>query len=75
MHQAAEPLLRNPIIGMACFALAERPSIGCAAEQRDELAAFQLIDWHSLPPARDGLQDIEWAGVSGRPVILQPAGC
>jgi hypothetical protein len=36
----------------------------CAAEQRDELAAFQLIQWHSIPPARVRLQDIELTRVS-----------
>ena len=44
------------------------------AEQRDERAAFQLIDLHSLPPARDGLQDIELTAnslrVSERPYNL-----
>jgi hypothetical protein len=36
------------------------------AEQRDELAPFQLIELHSLPPARIGLQDIELAANSQR---------
>jgi hypothetical protein len=36
------------------------------ADERDELAAFQLIDLHSLPPARDGLQDIELTANSQR---------
>ena len=34
-------------------------TIDSAAKQRDERAAVQLIDLHSLPPARDGLQDNE----------------
>ncbi len=40
---------------------------GCraAAEQRDELAAFQLIELHSVPcAARAGLQNIELARIS-----------
>jgi len=37
-----------------------------AAEQRDELAALQLIELHSIPPARAGLQDIELARISQR---------
>jgi hypothetical protein len=40
---------------------------GCraAAEQRDELASFQLIELHSVPgAARAGLQDIELARIS-----------
>jgi hypothetical protein len=42
---------------------------GCraAAEQRDELASFQLIELHSVPcAARAGLQDIELARISQR---------
>jgi hypothetical protein len=35
-----------------------------AAEQRDELAAFQLIELQSVPPARAGLEDIELARIS-----------
>jgi len=36
-----------------------------AAEQRDELAAFQMIEPHSIPlRAEGGLQDIELAGIS-----------
>jgi hypothetical protein len=34
------------------------------AEQRDELAPFQLIELHSMPPSQAGLQDIKLAGVS-----------
>jgi len=45
-------------IRSACCARRNWPRDGRAAEQRDERAAFQLIDLHSLPPARDGLQDI-----------------
>ena len=40
----------------------ERPSCRPPAEQRDELASFQLIELHSVPPAaRAGLSDIELA--------------
>src|SRR5947208_9407330 len=39
---------------------------GGGAEQRDELAPFQLIELHSIPPARAGLQDIELAAISQR---------
>src|SRR5262249_60921252 len=36
-----------------------------AAEQRDELATFQMIEQHSIPlRAEGGLQDIELAGIS-----------
>src|SRR5262249_61170256 len=34
------------------------------ADERDELAPFQLIELHSVPPARAGLHDIEWARIS-----------
>jgi hypothetical protein len=54
----------------ACCARRERPCDGCAAEQRDERAPFQLIELHSMPSSHAGLQDIELAmvsqGVSGR---------
>jgi hypothetical protein len=42
----------------------ERPRGGRAAEQRDEFATFQLIEWHSTPAARARLQDIELTIVS-----------
>jgi hypothetical protein len=45
----------------------ERPSCRRAAEQRDELPPFQLIEMHLDPlPAKAGLQDIKLAGVSQR---------
>jgi hypothetical protein len=34
----------------------------CAAEPRDEFAPFRLIELHSIPPAKAGLQDIELTG-------------
>jgi hypothetical protein len=40
MRRTRSPLLR---------ARRERPRC-CAAEQRDELAPFQLIELHSIPP-------------------------
>src|SRR5262245_21062487 len=42
----------------------ERPRRRRAAEQRDEFATFQLIEWHSAPAARARLQDIELTIVS-----------
>src|SRR5262249_34049584 len=42
----------------------ERPRGRRAAEQRDEFATFQLIEWHSTPAARARLQDIELTIVS-----------
>jgi hypothetical protein len=46
----------------------ERPCGCCAAEQRDELASFQVIEFHSVPcTARAGLQDTELARISQRP--------
>src|SRR5437016_6016703 len=43
----------------------ERPRDRRAAEQRDELASFQVIEFHSVPcAARAGLQDIELARIS-----------
>jgi hypothetical protein len=42
----------------------KRPSNRRAAEQRDELAPVQLIELHSVPPARAGLEDIELARIS-----------
>jgi hypothetical protein len=44
----------------------ERSHRRCAAEQRDELASVQLIELHSEPTARAGLQDIELARSSQR---------
>jgi hypothetical protein len=35
-----------------------------AAEKCDELASFRLIELHSIPPARAGLQDNELARIS-----------
>src|SRR5262249_52386055 len=43
----------------------ERPC-GSAADERDELAAFQLIELHSFPPAKGALQDIESQAISQR---------
>ena len=44
-------------------------------EQRDEVASFPLIELHSVPAARAGVQDIELAQISQRGItgILQPA--
>src|SRR2546422_10606210 len=46
----------------------QRPRRRRSAEQRDELATFQLIELHSVPcqQARAGLQDIEVARISQR---------
>ena len=41
----------------------ERPR-GRAAEQRDELAPFYLIELHPVPASEAGLQDIESARIS-----------
>src|SRR5947209_13838543 len=38
----------------------------CAAEQRDELAPFHLIEMHQRPRARSAWQDIELARISQR---------
>jgi hypothetical protein len=55
----------RPITGIAgCCARHERPRRRRAAEQRDELASFQLIEFHSIPAAKAGLQDIELARIS-----------
>jgi len=42
--------------------------LAAATEQRDELAPFQLIELHSVPPlsARTGFQDIELQAISQR---------
>src|SRR5262245_64802550 len=44
-------------------ARSDRPCRRCA-EQRDELPPFQLIELHSVPRLRAGLQDIGLARVS-----------
>jgi hypothetical protein len=54
-----------------------RPSYG-AAEQRDKLAALQLIKMHSGPPAINGqitLQAIELAGFSQPRMAAQQGFC
>ena len=42
----------------------EQPRGRRAAEQRDELAPFQLIELHPVPASEAGLQDIESARIS-----------
>jgi hypothetical protein len=44
----------------------EGPDGRGAADERDEIAAFQLIELHSMPASQAGLQDIELARVSQR---------
>jgi hypothetical protein len=44
----------------------EWPHGSRAAEQRDELAAFYLIELHSISNSPQGMQDIELAMVSQR---------
>jgi hypothetical protein len=44
----------------------ERPRRSRAAEQPDEVAAFQLIELHFFPPAGAELQDIDLAASSQR---------
>jgi hypothetical protein len=43
-----------------------RPRHCRPADERDELASFQLIELHSIPPRRAELQDIELARISQR---------
>jgi hypothetical protein len=51
---ASDALCRNPITGIAgCCARGKRPC-GRAAEQRDELAPFQLSELHSAAAAKTG---------------------
>ena len=42
----------------------ERPRRRRAAEQRDEIAAFQLVELHSISASQPRMQDIESAMVS-----------
>jgi len=42
----------------------ERPRRRRAAEQRDEIAAFQLVELHSISASQRRMQDIESAMVS-----------
>jgi hypothetical protein len=52
----------------------ERPSSRRAAEQRDEIAAFELIELHSIPASQGRIADSEGAAnnqrVSERPYNL-----
>jgi|SRR6266702_7643920 len=59
---------KNPMVGsLGCCAPArDRPRRRRAAKQRYELASFQLIELHSDPLARAGLQDIELVARSQR---------
>jgi hypothetical protein len=52
----------------------ERPGSCCAAEQRDELAAFQLIELHSIPASRGRVAGYRIGNgqSAGAGVILQP---
>jgi len=56
-HQRVTGLLR---------ARRERPRNRRAAEKRDELASFQLIELHSIPAGQGRMQDIELPGISQR---------
>jgi hypothetical protein len=42
----------------------ERPRRRRTAEERDEVAPFQLIELHSVPARQGGLQDIELGTIS-----------
>jgi hypothetical protein len=57
-HQHTDPPHPFGLLRTRC----ERPSRG-AAEQRDELAPFQLIELHSVPASAE-LHDIELAEIS-----------
>jgi hypothetical protein len=63
---SGEPLFMNPITGIAaCCARATNGHAAIApTEQRDEIAAFQLIESHSVPSSQGAFQDIELAANS-----------
>ncbi len=50
----------------------ERPRRRRAAEERDELAPFQLIELHSVPVRQGRIEDIELARISQEGNDLQP---
>jgi hypothetical protein len=70
-HQHADPSHPRALLR----ARRERPRGYRAAEQRDELAPFQLIELHSMPASQAGLQDdqIGRGQPGGIGTILQPA--
>src|SRR5215471_18711719 len=73
VHRAMRPLV-SPL-----RARRERPRRGRAAEQRHELAPFQLMEVHSIPASQVGWQDSEGAAnsqrVSERPYNLFAGAC
>ena len=44
----------------------ERPRRRRATEQREELAAFQLIELHPVPASQGRITAIEWQAISQR---------
>jgi hypothetical protein len=72
MSVEGERPLRTPITGIPVRPRRERPCCR-AAEQRDEVAPFQLIELHSVsPPARAELQHIELARISQELTATRP---
>jgi hypothetical protein len=60
-------LERRTSTALSCQLSSPRAATATVAEQGDELAPFQLSEWHSLTRHFGaGLQDIEWAKNSQR---------
>jgi hypothetical protein len=57
-------MVKSSLFAWALRTSYPRPTYARAAEQRDEIAAFQLVELHSISASQRRMQDIESAMVS-----------